>query len=430
MSWWNKHLTLTGLVLFPGDMPPKEGDFAFLEKLGISMRRPTRSSREQWSIHLSHPAWGEAELQWDQSWPLPPRLIHELSKAEDFERQSAIEAKSLVSLRMQSKNNHVLRDRKLLLRFLRAIMADDGVAALDTLAQKVWYRYALDEELSHDADLDIDGITILHAVTEVGPAYWVHSHGLSEVGAFDFTIVHPSEEVQRNGSLLQAIAYSILEGSLSQTTPSRQLVSPDGSVRAVPTEAFLTSCDPRHRTEYAEMIDEHHRRHHAVLCQPQEGMRLLGLVGRPHVQPSRWMMRSLPENCVIQISRSATELMAERAVATYSLLRRLREEFAEFDLPCVVKLGIPTDSGRGDREHIWFEVHGLGADSIDATCLNQPYNVANLREGVRGTYAPDMLSDWSIYTPYGGIDPRSTTPARIMRNHPEEVRRIIRENNP
>jgi hypothetical protein len=133
------------------------------------------------------------------------------------------------------------------------------------------------------------------------------------------------------------------------------------------------------------------------------------------------LANDVPDNMIINFSRSASLLMAERARGTYSALRQLSAEFAELELPVLVKLGYQVDGGEpDDREYLWFGVHALGDDWIDATLTNDPYNVSRLRNGDRGRHSVHLLSDWAIFTPAGAINPRQMLAVRAVREHREE----------
>jgi Uncharacterized protein conserved in bacteria (DUF2314) len=75
-----------------------------------------------------------------------------------------------------------------------------------------------------------------------------------------------------------------------------------------------------------------------------------------------------------------------------------------------VKLGLPTESdgdGPGGAEHLWFDVHEATAKSVDGTLLNQPFTIASLRQGHRGTFDLRLLTDWPIESPRGRYTPES-----------------------
>ena len=106
-----------------------------------------------------------------------------------------------------------------------------------------------------------------------------------------------------------------------------------------------------------------HRANRSVVCEPLKRWwsRLIG----DKIEPSRWLRGPIHENSLIHFSNEATTLMAERARGSYALCRRYVEEFAEFQVQAMVKLGLPIDGGPADqREHLWFEATTLDEDSV------------------------------------------------------------------
>lgn len=425
MTWWKKKLPLAGTVLFRGELPPKPEEFAFLEQMGVSVSSSQNAPGALWCLKLAHPDWGSADLLCDENHPIPSKEFFDYTFMPQADRDAAASARSGVVLTMESRCEHILRDRKLMLRFLRAVMGTDGVVAMDHTAQKVWTRDALDDELVHDADLDVEGIFNLQAITDdSGNAYWVHTHGLSAIGGFDFDIFEPSEESTSGiWDLARALAFHILEGSIGPSTPKFQLMYPRGDIRLVEMDYFLEHTDPALREKIASDLDEEHRKNHSVICEP-EGSFLGRMFAGKALQPVRFLTRELPENPMFSFSTAATELMAERARKTYPVLRSLHQEFGKYPFPCMVKLGIQTDSG-DDREHMWFEVNDLYDDAIDATLINQPYGVSSIKEGDRRKHSIDLITDWGIMTPAGMITPRSTEAARILRANPEALIKLL-----
>jgi hypothetical protein len=352
------------------------------------------------------------------------------------EREQAYLGESTVSVVIEGQRSDVLRDRKTLLRFLHAVMGSDGVVAVDHTAQRFWPREALEDELAHDADLDIESLYTLHAVTadqevggsdeddeEDGEVVWLHSHGLAEIGLFDFDILRPSEDVLgRARDVLRAIAFAILEGTVSRNTARFPLRVPNGDVRFVDVRDFLKRGGRANELRTGADADHNHDR--SVLCDAGSGLfgRLFG-----RVTPSRLLSEELPDGGVTPFSTAAMNLMAERARATYLQFRQLAGEFAEFEFPVVAKLGFRRDGGGpDDREHLWFEVNELGDDRLDGTLASKPLGVERLRKGQRGWHKLDLLTDWAIGTPLGMITPRCTVPARQIRADRERFRQLMR----
>jgi hypothetical protein len=75
-----------------------------------------------------------------------------VARLTDGERRAVEGCRHAVSVAAEARTGNILRDRKDFLRFLRALMGAEGVAALDHAARSFWSRPALDDELAHDAD--------------------------------------------------------------------------------------------------------------------------------------------------------------------------------------------------------------------------------------------------------------------------------------
>jgi hypothetical protein len=56
---------------------------------------------------------------------------------------------------------------------------------------------------------------------------------------------------------------------------------------------------------------------------------------------------------------------------------------------------------------LWFEVHAVEVDQIDATLLNQPHAITSMHEGQRASHALNLLSDWAIMCTHGRFEPDS-----------------------
>ena len=54
-----------------------------------------------------------------------------------------------------------------------------------------------------------------------------------------------------------------------------------------------------------------------------------------------------------------------------------------------------------------IQVHALRESEFEATLVNQPIGIKALREGQRGTWSLEGLSDWAIFGTRGQFDPSS-----------------------
>ncbi|HOB73746.1 MAG TPA: DUF4026 domain-containing protein [Phycisphaerae bacterium] len=426
LGWLKRKTQFCGSVHFRGTLPPRAEEFKYLEERGIQLAPCPPPEGMLWGLRMAHPDWGEATLLCPREPVTPPaEVVTRDYRLTQSEKEAARAARSSVLVHSTGPRSQVLRDRKLALRFLDAVMGADGLFACDHGAQRFWSPDALREELCHDADLDIDCLMSFHAVKEdddsdkVG---WLHSHGLAELGFFDFDILRPAEALLGawGNDLLRAIAYAIVEEQASLSTPCFELARPGGMVRFVEVSQFTRLASPADVALRTPESDQWHHDRRAVLCDPVR--RFLGRWFQK-ARPSRFLSSVLSDGLVISFSKGATELMAERARGTYRLFQELVAELAEFEFPALVKLGYPMDGGGGDgQEHLWFEVHECLAGHVDATLVNTPIAVAGLQEGRRALHPVEYLSDWVIMTPLGPINPRQTGVLRAIREKRDLLR--------
>lgn len=426
-----------GSVLFRGSSFRAE-DFDFLKKSGIGITEEQPADNAIWNLKLRHSEWGEANLVNLRKMPAPPAdMIEQDVRLTREEKKLIRQTRTVVSLIMASKKDNILRDRKYALNFLHAIMGDDGLAVMDHAAQSIWPREALEAETCHDANIDVEGVFTMHAVTENDypenqdgqngevPLTWLHSHGLGEMGFFDFDILNPSRDLlDIAADAIRAIAYAILEGHVDKSTPSFPLFRPRGNIRFVDVADFERVAKDSDRA-FRDFEDDSHNHDRAVICNPKKG-----LFGRwsKSTTPSKFLSRPIPENIMINFSNAASELMAERARGTCPLLTKYMEEYKDLQFPALVKLGYLMDGGdETDKEHLWFSVHDIKGDEFDATLENQPYYIERMKAGDRGMHSMELLSDWMIMTPAGNVTPRSTLAARLIAPHLDEIRAAIRE---
>ncbi|MDX2130835.1 MAG: DUF4026 domain-containing protein [Planctomycetota bacterium] len=423
-----------GTVFFRGNLVPRAEEFDFMRRHGVEITPRANNSPASWVLTLRHAKWGEATMICGQDQPpFDPMFIDYQNGLTDAEKGEAKAAGKGVSFSVPAARKNVLRDRKNLLKFMASAMGRDAVVALDHLSTLFWTREMLKEELSHDADLDIAAIFAIHAVcddtnAESPRASWIHTHGLGELGAFDFDIVRPSKEFSADCSgFVSAMAQAVLEGAVKPDTPEFMIAHPGGVVRMVPAADFDREAPPEDVALRGGGNEPGHTDARSVLCEPaKRGLmsRMLGKGGG--VRPSRFCSEGSLEGVVLRISSAATDLMSARAAATTGVFRAFLEEFREFELPALVKMGYPTDAeGEGGREHLWFEVHEVFDDGVDATLVNQPHDIASMRQGQRGRHPFTRLTDWTIMSPFGAITPSGLSNARVLRQNAPMLREML-----
>ena len=431
-SFFKKEMSSVGTVLFRGSLAPRVENFGRLRSHGIDMDLAGNAGPDMhWRLILRHPKWGEAELVCPRGSIVPPsELIDMASSLSKREKDAARAGGCGVSVKVGANAKYLLRDRKQLLRYMSAIMGEDGVAAIDLGSELFWSREALGDELAHDADLDVEALYCLHSVIpddqalEENPSVeWLHTHGLANIGTFDFDILRPSSGVMANASdVTRTIAFAILTESVSMTETKFQFSHPGGIVSFVPADVFDRKASPED-VKARGGPQSGHVRDRVVLCEPEGG--LLSFLSRS-VRPSKFLSGPIPENPVFLLTNAMTEHMAERARDTLEVFKRLSEEFKDLEPGVLVKIGYPTDD-ESSREHVWFEVHGFQGDKIEATCVNQPYHVAALSMNQRGLHPVAWVTDWTIITPVGTIHPRFQGVARAIRENRDQILDLLRK---
>ena len=409
-----------GIVRYRGPIAPPIEQVLGLAQQGnhpgmLASRDGSSAEDAAWAVTLTHPVWGEASV-------VAPRVHHALdadllrwgapSLTAD-ERARAGSAETSLGLRLTTPERNVLKARKHLLRWLRLLMSLDGLVAIDHDSQLFWSQAMLDDELAHDADLDVEALFATHAVydeqTPGRRVFWLHTHGLEALGAFDFDVVRPSPFLaDQAGDCMRALASAALEGHITPSTTNFSLGNPGGRIDLVPADTFdsgAASDDAGLRTH-----DEDHSGRRAVICEPRG---LFGFLRKKPI-PSRFLER-LEGEVVFNFTKEASQLMAARAKATLDVFKALLAEFGPSGLPNGMKIGFATASDPASREHLWFEVHGFEGDRVDATLLNQPFDVPSLEQNARGWHPIADVSDWLIMSPAGPMTPRNLSAARRLR---------------
>jgi len=315
MGWWNRGREgqQSGVALFRGGWVPRPEDFRSIEAAGIRLG-PAKRLEARWSAEVEHPRWGRGTLVSAPGFPVPPELLVALdSRLNENEKAEVASCRVAVGLSCERRTGNVLADRKDLLRFLHALLGDAGIAALDCSAQAIWSRGGLEAELAHDAELDIEAIHTLHLIqsgsddpsrrTEEGVC-WLHSHGLANIGFWDFDILDPSPDLTGHAQdLLRALAFNVVEARLAPDGAPGWLAE-GASVRAVSVREFLRDSRAEDHLQYRAMVDPDHTEKHAVLCDEDAQTRVRRFFRGSWPRPSRFLQAPIPERLMILFSTS------------------------------------------------------------------------------------------------------------------------------
>ena len=187
-SWWKKSFPSICMVLFRGELAGRPENYQFLEQAGITLTPLPGDAGNVWGLTLIHPEWGKALVLCPREFYRPPiDLLPFYPGLSDEDREAIRNAGTGLIVSVEAQHDNVLRDRKIALRFFNSVLGSDGLVAFDFQTQHYWTREMLADELSHNAALDVEALYSLHAMQdEHKQTYWIHSHGLREMGFLIF----------------------------------------------------------------------------------------------------------------------------------------------------------------------------------------------------------------------------------------------------
>lgn len=241
----------------------------------------------------------------------------------------------------------------------------------------------------------------IHDVGEPGAEeHWLHTHGLNRCGSVELdALAIPGASAGLVGQLMNSVAALFIEQGLPE--PDEPFEIGEGiEVVWLPWREGVKKVSGK-SPGGADDRDEAHRGARAVLFVPKRGLL------RSKYESLARHVPLLEQNPLLYVSAVETERMSLLASERLPRFAALFERFrTEDEWLFLVKLGYAVDGAENaaDREHLWFQVHGLHPGEVDATLLNAPYRVERLREGQRGRHALELLTDWAILCHRGRFD--------------------------
>jgi hypothetical protein len=215
----------------------------------------------------------------------------------------------------------------------------------------------------------------------------------------------PTEHTSVLGELLNATAAMFIESGPPQ--PGEPFWAGQGiQLIWLPWEEGVRSAK-RKSLGTNDDRDEFHDHPSGVLLAPKNGLSrfIPGRMKSPSI-----FVPILNDNPILYVSSMETERMSLLARDRIKTFSDLLGRFSEIDdWAFLVKLGYQVDHAESEdeREHLWFEVHSVTDNEVDATLLNEPYGLAAMHEGQRDSHSLDLLTDWSIFSPHGRFDPET-----------------------
>ena len=290
---------------------------------------------------------------------------------------------------------------------LLAALAPDAVAMLDLNAFHAktgdWMRDAASACVP-PAPTSFFSVHSVFDRGRKGRETWLHTHGLHRMGSIELEIIGVrGREAPALAELINNVARFFIDCGVP--LPNSRFHAGNGLPLVwLPWEAALQQVDGS--PGGAADRDADHGGERGILFAPAKD-------SSERLETPRCYVPMIEADPIFYMSSAETERMQRLARERLPSFLALQSRYAKnrkWDFH--VKLGLATD-GDGDghtcggAEHLWFDVHGATAKSVDGTLLNQPFRIASLRQGHRGTFDPRLLTDWAIESPRGRYTPES-----------------------
>jgi len=232
---------------------------------------------------------------------------------------------------------------------------------------------------------------------------WAHTHGLRRCGSIELEMLDlPKGCAETLDPLVCAVAAMWIEQGPPEPGELFE-AGKDLCLSWMPWDEAIAKKAPRGPGGKDDR-DEIHSVPAGVLMVPKETW-----TGRKLCCPSS-LVSTLERNPMLYVSNMETARMALLAAEKLPRFARLFAELGQDEgWRFLVKLGYPVDGAADadEREHLWFDVHAIEGDRVDATLLNQPYYIERMYEGQRDSHELEKLSDWAILGPHGRFGPDS-----------------------
>lgn len=265
-----------------------------------------------------------------------------------------------------------------------------------------WALDAAQSEVPPSFEMLFSVLTVRPESDDEGSLCWVHTHGLLRSGCIELEAFEvPAKQTEVIADFMQQVGSQFLE--LGVPDPDERFtVGERLELVWLPWESAIDRLPQGHLGTQPDR-DDTHIGPAGVLFVPAQGVKRRRYVGLSSCVPI------LEKNPIYYVSDHEAERASRLAKEKLSTFVDLHRRFAEHEeWSFTVKLGFESSTGGDDapkHEHLWFEVHSLEADTVDATLLNQPFFVTQLHEGERGLHPLSRLTDWTITSPHGTFSP-------------------------
>lgn len=324
----------------------------------------------------------------------------DLGLLEGRDAEALLASAHAVGVRVHLDPDAPLGDYHLQLRLLHHVVPE-ALGVVDASACVVRPRGWLAEAATSSVPPHPTTLWCVHAVHE-GDVVWMHTHGLDRCGRIELDMLGvPAEHVGLLGQLLNAAAGRLLDAEVDAWPEDEEVVVGHGMPLVwLPVGDALANVGRQPVGGADDREDGVHAGERGVLLVKEPGK----LWGHSYRSPATYLP-ILEDNPLLYVSDMETARREALAQERYPRFTALFEATKGIELfRFLVKLGLETTEG--GREHIWFDFHKpVSGDRIDATCLNRPYDVPSVSEGMRGWFDRALMTDFSVLSPLGQLGP-------------------------
>lgn len=276
-----------------------------------------------------------------------------------------------------------------------------------------WLKITCESEIPPSPDY----LYTLHCVYDEDEAgkrhYWFHTHGLQRCGSVELEMLNIAEGAEQMHVLINMIVKKFLSKPAKEK--ERFTIGYDGMGINICWLRWEEALKDFPQDILGGMAD---REGDGNVHGDPSGV-LFAVEDNNMISPEIYA-QTLAANPIYYITTEETKRMSALAKERFNMFSEIfkdkytnpdkknllkkvfgKKENYEKSWAFLVKLGLEIDEQEtGDeREHLWFDVLDINEDKIKTKLLNEPYWIANLKEGDTHEYPLELLTDWIIYAP-------------------------------
>ncbi len=231
---------------------------------------------------------------------------------------------------------------------------------------------------------------------------WLHTHGLCRCGFSELEILKSNQDIVKyHLDVLNAYASLYIEHGPNFNLYKESLevgMLPNGKIITIiskPWYEALKDYDKLSIGNLADRQNSHNSKRSVLFLEEDDDKHIIKLSDKKDL---------FKEEPVFFISNEETAKM--RALAQERFIY-LKKAFKTQNKKILVKLGLPLDYNKEEKEYIWFEVTKIVGDNITTVLTQEPYNVSSMHKNDIYVASKEQIVDFIIFTPKYKITPNT-----------------------